>query len=46
MKWSIVLWTSCLEIKIFTVIVISKDVNSVNKEVEEFGFVQVNSWDK
>ena len=41
MKWSIVLWTSYLDIKIFTVIVISKDVNCVNKEVEEFGFVQV-----
>ena len=41
MKWSTVLWTSyLLDIKIFTVIVISKDANCVNKEVEEFGFVQ------
>ena len=34
-------WTSYLGIKIFTVIVISKEVNCVNKEDEEFGFVQV-----
>ena len=32
MKWSTVLWTSYLDIKIFTIIVISKNVNCVNKQ--------------